>query len=76
MTAIILHRVDPAKNMHRFYGLDVRRDLFGQWCLIREWGRIGRGGRMRMAAYATAAEAHDALADQRRVKERRGYCVR
>jgi len=34
------------------------------------------GGRMRMAAYATAAEAHEALADQRRVKERRGYCVR
>jgi predicted DNA-binding WGR domain protein len=30
MTAILLHRIDPAKNMHRFYGLDVRRDLFGQ----------------------------------------------
>jgi predicted DNA-binding WGR domain protein len=38
MTAIILHRVDPAKNMRRFYRLDVQRDLFGQWCLIREWG--------------------------------------
>jgi predicted DNA-binding WGR domain protein len=36
--------------MRRFYGLDVQRDVFGQWCLIREWGRIGRGGRMRMAA--------------------------
>jgi predicted DNA-binding WGR domain protein len=29
MTAILLHRIDPAKNMHRFYGLDVRPDLFG-----------------------------------------------
>jgi predicted DNA-binding WGR domain protein len=76
MTAIILHRVDPAKNMRRFYGLAVQRDLFGQWCLVREWGRIGSGGRMRMIAYATAAEAHEALACQRRVKERRGYCVR
>jgi hypothetical protein len=50
MTAIILHRVDPAKNMHRISGLDVQRDLFGQWCLVREW--------------ATAAEAHAALVCQ------------
>jgi predicted DNA-binding WGR domain protein len=76
MTAILLHRVDPAKNMRRLYRLDVQRDLFGQWCLVREWGRIGRGGRVRMAAYATAAEAHAALAGQQRIKERRGYCVR
>ena len=27
-----------------------------------------------MAPYATAAEAHDALALQQRMKERRGYC--
>jgi predicted DNA-binding WGR domain protein len=27
--AIILHRIDPAKNMRRFYMLDVQRDLFG-----------------------------------------------
>jgi predicted DNA-binding WGR domain protein len=59
MTAILLHRIDPAKNMHRFYGLDVRRDLFGQWCLVREWGRSGRGGRVRMAAYATATQAYE-----------------
>jgi hypothetical protein len=26
---MILHRIDAAKNMHRFYRLDVRRDLFG-----------------------------------------------
>jgi predicted DNA-binding WGR domain protein len=33
MSAIILHRTDPAKNMRRFYRLDVQLDLFGQWCL-------------------------------------------
>jgi predicted DNA-binding WGR domain protein len=42
-------------------------NFFGQWCLIREWGRIGGGGQMRMIAYATAAQAHAALACQRRV---------
>lgn len=72
--AIILHRTDPAKSMRRFYMLDVQPDLFGQWCFIREWGRTGRAGQVRMVPYPTATEAHEALAMQRRVKERRGYC--
>jgi predicted DNA-binding WGR domain protein len=45
------------------------------WCFIREWGRIGRAGQVRMVPYATAGEAHKALAAQRRMKERRGYLV-
>ena len=36
MSAITLHRIDAARNMHRYYRLDVQPDLFG------EWGRIGR----------------------------------
>jgi predicted DNA-binding WGR domain protein len=76
MTAIILHRIDPAKNMRRFYWLDVQRDLFGQWCFIREWGRIGGAGQVRTVPFPTATEAQEALAMQQRVKERRGYCTR
>ena len=56
--------------------LDVQSDLFGQWCFIREWGRIGRAGQVRTIPYPTAADAHDALAMQQRIKERRGYWVR
>lgn len=37
MNAVTLYRIDPAKNMHRFYRLDVQPDLFGAWCLVREW---------------------------------------
>lgn len=70
---IVLRRVDAAKNMRRFYRLDVQPDLFGQWCFIREWGRIGSAGQVRMQSYPTAAEAHEALAAQRQRKERRGY---
>ena len=36
MSAVILHRTDPARNMHRFYRLDVQPDLFGEWCVVRE----------------------------------------
>jgi predicted DNA-binding WGR domain protein len=38
MSAIILYRIDPLKNMRRFYRLDVQRDLFGAWCFIRDGG--------------------------------------
>jgi hypothetical protein len=37
-----------------------------------EWRRIGRAGQVRMVPYATAADAHEALALQQRVKERFG----
>ncbi|WP_363352091.1 WGR domain-containing protein [Methylocystis echinoides] len=73
MDAIRLQRIDAAQNMRRFYRLDVARDLFGRWCLVQEWGRIGGAGRLRLAAYESAAQAQDALARKRRAKERRGY---
>ena len=77
MSAVILHRRDPARNLHRFYRLDVQPDLFGQWCLIREWGRIGStGGQTRTVTYATCFEAEAALEKQRRAKEKNGYVLR
>jgi predicted DNA-binding WGR domain protein len=46
MNAVHLRRVDPARNMSRFYRLDVQPDLFGGILLMKEWGRIGARGRM------------------------------
>jgi predicted DNA-binding WGR domain protein len=59
MTAITLRRIEPNRNMRRFYRLDVQPDLFGAACLVREWGRIGRAGRLIQRAYPvrTATEA-------------------
>jgi predicted DNA-binding WGR domain protein len=59
--------------MARFYRLDVQPDLFGGWTLWREWGRIGRGGQVRVDAYLTVAEALDAQAKLEHAKVRRGY---
>jgi predicted DNA-binding WGR domain protein len=33
----MLRKVDPAKNMNRFYSLEVERDLFGRVALVRTW---------------------------------------
>jgi predicted DNA-binding WGR domain protein len=75
MTAIVLYRIDTSRHMHRFYRLDVQPDLFGQWCLMREWGRIGSTGQTRSIPFPTSPEAQAALDKQRRVKERRGYAA-
>lgn len=73
MTATVLYRIDQAKHMHRFYRLDVQPDLFGQWCLMREWGRIGSTGQTRSLPFPSPEAAAAALDKQRRVKERRRY---
>jgi predicted DNA-binding WGR domain protein len=57
VSAVQLRRVDPAKNMARFYLLDVQQDLFGQWWFVREFGRIGAAGTIKLDLFSTEAEA-------------------
>ena len=57
MIAVILYRTDADKRMHRFYRMDVQPNLFGEWCLMREWGRIGSTGQMRSLPFPTPQEA-------------------
>jgi predicted DNA-binding WGR domain protein len=72
MSAVTLKRIDPARKISRFYLLAVQPDLFGQWCLIREWGRIGRSGQRLLLTFPTQTEAEAAFSHHRRHKERRG----
>jgi len=71
--AVHLHRVDPDRNMRRFYRLALQPDLFGGCTLVREWGRIGSGGRVRLDTYESEGQAVDALAVLAKVRTRRGY---
>ena len=73
MQSVLLYRIDPGKNMKRFYRLDLQPDLFGHHCIIREWGRIGRSGQVRRIPYPTGEEAQIAFYKQWKVKERKGY---
>jgi len=70
---IILRRVDPSRNMARFYALSIERSLFGEAILVRRWGRIGTHGRRREMWFGRAERALSALEELRRAKERRGY---
>ena len=68
-----LHRIDPARNMARFYRMSSTPSLFGDICLVREWGRIGRPGRIRIDLYERAEEAIAAREALSLVKRRRGH---
>ena len=67
VTAVILTRSDPARNMHRYYRLDVQHDLFGAWCLQREWGRIGQAGQGTAVSRRQLVEPLASIAAQRLV---------
>lgn len=73
MNDIILYKTDPAKNVFRFYHLDIQADLFGNLCLIRQWGRIGKTGQMKTIPFSSLEAAERELAKYYRLKSRRGY---
>jgi predicted DNA-binding WGR domain protein len=70
-----LTRTDANRNLHRFYIVQVMPTLFGEWRVLREWGRRGSPGTMRLSSYCRHAEAE--IAEQRTVERRlrRGYTL-
>lgn len=76
MGAILLERIDPARRMARYYALRVEPSLLGGWVLVREWGRIGAAGRLRLEHWPTREAARGALAAVLRRKLGRGYRAR
>lgn len=72
-TYMHLERVDPARNMRRFYRMTIQRDLFGGASLIRVWGRIGTRGRQQVNIHVDEGRAINALMKLAQEKRRRGY---
>lgn len=75
-TDLLMQRIDPAHNMRRFYSMTVQPDLFGGATLVREWGRIGLRGRMKLENHADEGRAITALMALAAVKQRRGYTLK
>ena len=74
-TDVQMRRVDPVRNMRRFYRMSVQRDLFGGASLVREWGRIGFRGQVLIESHIDEGMAITALMKLAAVKQRRGYNV-
>lgn len=73
MMEIHLEKHDPERNLARYYRMSVQSNLFGEWTLKREWGRIGQGGRAKLDLFRSKAEAESALITMDVAKQRRAY---
>ena len=76
MNRIYLERHEPEKNMHRFYQMYVTPGIFGDWSLVREWGRIGSPGTVRKEWFESEEDAVIAGERLRDVKRKKGYKFR
>ena len=70
---LVLRRVEPERNVARFYALMIERDLFGRVVLVRHWGRIGSKGRERAKVRTDEGKAAQAMGKLAAAKRQRGY---
>ena len=66
-------RRDPERNIARFYSLHIQPTLFGEWDLLRTWGRIGSAGRLLINHHPDAGAAERAAEKLIRRRLRHGY---
>lgn len=53
--------------------MEIVPGLFGDWGLVRKWGRIGRDGQVRTDWFASETDANDARFELHTAKAKRGY---
>ena len=70
---VLLTRVDPSRNMRRFYSVALATSLFGEVGVLRQWGRMGSQGQSRTDWYAGSGPAEMARQKLVTQKRRRGY---
>lgn len=68
-----LKRIDVSINARRFYRMELVKGLFGDWSLVREWGRVGQAGQVRIDWFETEYAAKRARFELHMKKARRGY---
>jgi predicted DNA-binding WGR domain protein len=75
---LVLERLDPARNIARYYVLSIEPTLFAKHTLIRRWGRIGCLGRERLqfSRNEDARRAQVTLETWLTRKRKRGYAPR
>ena len=70
---VMLERLDPARNMYRYYVIALEPTLFGDTALVRQWGRIGARGVERRDEHPDETAASAAMERLAASKRRRGY---
>ena len=68
-----IQRIDPSRNMARYYTLAIEPTLFGEISLTRAWGRIGTSGQQKIEVFSSERDAVAAFLDLTRQKRQKGY---
>ncbi|CAN7763970.1 WGR domain-containing protein [Ensifer sp. NM-2] len=70
---LYFQRIDPSRNMARYYMLSIQPTLFGEVSLIRAWGRISTRGQEMSHQFASETDALVLLRKIVRRKSAKGY---
>jgi len=73
---IRMRRVNPEKNMDRYYSVQLTQGLFGDYGMERHWGRNGTWGRFRLDWFQSESDAEVALSKLVKEKLTKGYVMR
>jgi predicted DNA-binding WGR domain protein len=70
---LYIERLDASRNMARYYVLQITMNLFGDICLTRSWGRIGKHGQTKEHVFEREADAIKLFLEILRRKQSKGY---
>lgn len=70
---LYIERTDPTQNMARYYAMQIEQTMFGEACLTRRWGRIGKRGQEKQHVFEREEEAVLLFLDLLKQKRARGY---
>ena len=65
--------IDRARNRYRQYTIELGEDLWGDLCVVKSWGRIGRSPRQRLYWPKSDLEFTRLLQGTIRQRIRHGY---
>ena len=70
---LYIERIDPSKNMARYYVVSLSETLLNDICVARRWGRIGTRGQEKRHYFTQELDAIELLLDVLKTKRKRGY---
>ena len=73
MTCCLMFQNDPTKRTSRFYRVEISANLFQEFSVLREWGRVGSKGRQIIRLFPDLLSASKAADNVRETNLRRGY---
>jgi predicted DNA-binding WGR domain protein len=66
---------DSLRNKQRFYAIHVTKTIFGEWAVIKEWGRIGSPGTVREEWFDEESQAISKVDSIVKLRVKHGYCL-